>query len=53
MFKQDYKIVSDPNIQYRAYKNGTHVIEDISPDNVGLDWLGRPKIIDFNIWTVP
>lgn len=34
--------------QYRAYTNGRMVADDISPDNIGLDWLGRPKIIDFN-----
>lgn len=53
MQKSGFRKVNDPNIQYRAYTNGRVVVDDISPDNVGLDWLRRPKMIDFNMQTVP
>ena len=53
MQKSGFRRIHDPNVQYRAYTNGNLVIDDISPDNVGLDWLRRPKIIDGNVQTVP
>lgn len=53
MYKYGFRRVKDPTVQYRAYTNGNLVIDDISPDNIGLDWLGRPKIIDFSVQTVP
>ena len=53
MQKSGFRRVSDPNVQYRAYTNGRIVVDDISPGNVGLDWLRRPKIIDSNVQTVP
>lgn len=37
----------------RAYTNGQVVVDDVAPGNVGLDWLRRPKMIDFNMQTVP
>lgn len=48
-----FRRVNDPNVQYRAYTNGSVVIDDIAPGNVGLDWFRRPKVIDFNLQTVP
>lgn len=53
MQNSGFKRVNDPNVQYRAYTNGSVVIDDIAPGNVGLDWFGRPKMIDFNLQTVP
>ena len=53
MEKSGFKIIHDPNVQYRAYTNGQVVIDDVSPGNVGLDWLRRPKMIDFNMQSVP
>lgn len=53
MEKSGFKRVNDPNVQYRAYTNGSVVVDDVSPGNVGLDWLRRPKMIDFNLQTVP
>lgn len=53
MQKAGFRRVSDPNVQYRAYTNGTVVVDDVSPGNVGLDWLRRPRMIDFNLQTVP
>lgn len=53
MAKSGFRRVNDPNVQYRAYTNGQVVVDDVAPGNVGLDWLRRPKIIDFNLQTVP
>lgn len=53
MAKSGFRRVNDPNVQYRAYTNGQVVIDDISPGNIGLDWLKRPKMIDFNLQSVP
>ena len=53
MQKSGFRRVNDPNVQYRAYTNGRVVVDDIAPGNVGLDWLRRPKMIDFNMQTVP
>lgn len=53
MAKSGFRRVNDPNVQYRAYTNGSVVIDDVAPGNVGLDWLRRPRMIDFNLQTVP
>lgn len=53
MERSGFTRVNDPNVQYRAYTNGQVVIDDVAPGNVGLDWLRRPKMIDFNMQTVP
>ena len=42
MERSGFRRVNDPNVQYRAYTNGQVV-----------DWLRRPKMIDFNMQTVP
>lgn len=53
MQKSGFRVVKDPNVQYRAYTNGSVVVDDVAPGNVGLDWLRRPRMIDFNLQTVP
>lgn len=53
MAKSGFRRVNDPNVQYRAYTNGQVVVDDVAPGNVGLDWLRRPRMIDFNLQTVP
>ena len=53
MEKSGFKRVNDPNVQYRAYTNGQVVIDDIAPGNVGLNFFRQPKIIDFNLQTIP
>lgn len=53
MEKSGFRRVKDPNVQYRAYTNGQVVVDDVSPGNVGLTWSGKPKMIDFNLQTVP
>lgn len=49
MFKKGFRILNNPFIQYRAYTNGEIIIDDISPDNLGLDSLGRIRIIDCSV----
>ncbi len=51
MQKSGFRKVSDPDV--KAYTNGTVVIDDISPDNIGVTWVGKPKLIDFNLQSVP
>lgn len=53
MSKAGFRRVNDPNVQYRAYTNGSIVVDDVSPGNVGLTWFRKPKMIDFNLQTVP
>lgn len=53
MEKSGFKRVNDPNVQYRAYTNGQVVIDDIAPGNVGLTFFRQPKMIDFNLQSVP
>ena len=53
MQKSGFRKVNDPNVQYRAYTNGTVVVDDVSPGNVGLTCFKKPKLLDFNLQTVP
>ena len=53
MQKSGFRKVNDPNVQYRAYTNGSIVVDDVSPGNVGLTFFGKPKLLDFNIETIP
>lgn len=47
MQKSGFRKVNDPNVQYRAYTNGTVVVDDVSPGNVGLTFFKKPKLLDF------
>lgn len=49
MGKKRYQVVDDPDVQYRAYTNGDLIVDDVSPDNIGLNWLRKPKMIDFTV----
>lgn len=49
MKKKGYEVVENPDIQYRAYTNGNLVVDDVSPDNIALNWLRKPKMIDFTV----
>lgn len=53
MEKAGFRTITHPNLQYRAYTNGTVVIDDIAPGNVGTTILGKPKIIDMNMQSLP
>ena len=52
MERSGFTRVNDPNVQYRAYTDGTIVIDDVSPGNVGLTLFRQPKMIDFNLQPV-
>ena len=49
MGKKGYQVVDDPDVQYRAYTNGDLIVDGVSPDNIGLNWLRKPKMIDFTV----
>ena len=53
MRKKGFRRVNDPYIQYRAYTDGNIVVDDVSPGNVGTTFFGKPKLIDYNKWTIP
>lgn len=53
MEKSGFRKINDPNVQYRAYTNGTVVIDDVAPGNVGVTLFKKPKLIDFNLQSVP
>lgn len=53
MERSGFTRVNDPNVQYRAYTNGQIVIDDVSPGNVGLTFFRQPKMIDFNLQSIP
>lgn len=53
MKKKGFVKVNDPNVQYRAYTNGNVVVDDVSPGNIGVTLFGNPKLIDFNLQSVP
>ena len=51
--QRDNTRVNDPNVQYRAYTNGQVMVDDVSPGNVGLTFFRQPKMIDFNLQSIP
>ncbi len=53
MERSGFTRVNDPNVQYRAYTNGQVVVDDVSPGNVGLTFFRQPKMIDFNLQSIP
>lgn len=53
MNSKGWKRITHPNLQGLGFSNGRHVVSDIGPGNVGKDLLGRPRLVDFSIETVP
>lgn len=49
MNNHGFSILDNSYIQYRAYTNGEIVVDDISPDNLGIDYLGNIKLIDCSV----
>lgn len=45
--------VIHPNLEGLGFTNGQYVVSDIGVGNVGRDILGRPRLVDFVIETVP
>ncbi len=53
MKSKGWKRVTHPNLQGLGFSNGRHVVSDLGPGNVGRDWLGRIRLTDFSVETVP
>lgn len=47
MQKHGFKPASEATDGSRIYTNGEYVIDDIKAENIGIDWRGNPKLIDF------
>lgn len=50
MQKHGYRVIYDPDPTFRTYTNGTVVIDDVKPANIGVTWTGEPKLIDFGLF---
>lgn len=53
MKSKGWNRVTHPNLQGLGFSNGRHVVSDLGPGNVGRDWLGRIRLTDFSVETVP
>lgn len=53
MGKGGWRKITHPNLQGAGYTNGRLVATDIGPGNVGRDWLGRLRLTDFSLETMP
>lgn len=53
MSSKGWQKVTHPNLQYPGYTNGKLVVSDLGPGNIGKDLLGRLRLIDFAVETVP
>lgn len=53
MNKKGWRRVIHQNLDGLGFTNGKHVISDLGPGNIGRDWLGRPRLVDFAMETVP
>ena len=48
-----WKKLTHPNMQGVGFTDGNWVISDIGPGNVGRDWLGRLRLVDFSMEPMP
>lgn len=53
MGNKGWRKITHPNLQGAGYTNGRLVATDIGPGNVGRDWLGRLRLTDFSLETMP
>lgn len=53
MNSKGWKKITHPNLEGMGFSNGRVVASDIGPGNVGRDWLGRLRLTDFSLETVP
>lgn len=53
MRNKGWKKITHPNLDGVGFTNGKYVISDIGEGNIGRDWLGRVRLPDFTIETVP
>ena len=45
--------ITHPHLYGFGFTNGRYVVSDLGPGNVGRDMLGRPRLVDFAIESVP
>lgn len=53
MTSKGWRKVIHPNLQGTGYTNGNWVVTDLGPGNVGKDLLGRLRLTDFSLETMP
>ena len=53
MSKSSWRKITHPNLQGLGFTNGRYVVSDLGPGNVGRDWLGRLRLVDFSVETIP
>lgn len=53
MQSKGWKRVTHPNLQGLGFSNGRYIVSDLGPGNVGMDWLGRIRLTDFSLETIP
>lgn len=53
MSKKGWSKITHPNLQGIGFTNGRYVVSDLGAGNVGRDFFGRPRLIDFAIESVP
>lgn len=49
MSKTGWTKVTHPNLEGLGFTNGRMVASDLGPGNVGRDWLGRLRLVDFSL----
>lgn len=53
MAKEGWRKITHPNLQGPGFTNGRMVVSDLGPGNIGRDLLGRVRLSDFAIETLP
>lgn len=53
MARNGWTKITHPNLEGPGFTNGRMVVSDLGYGNVGRDLLGRPRLIDFALETVP
>lgn len=53
MSRKGWKRITHPNLEGLGFTNGKYVVSDLGKGNIGVDILGRPRLVDFVIETVP
>lgn len=53
MKSKGWRRITHPNLDGLGFTNGRYVVSDLGVGNIGQDLLGRPRLVDFVIETVP
>lgn len=53
MSKYGWRKITHPNLDGIGFTNGRSVVSDLGVGNIGRDWLGRVRLTDFSLETVP